>query len=217
MSALGSWQGKEDAVGSGEGATPRAGAASAAAPPALDLTTGHIPPQPEEEWKLYVPLGGSMCKLRGKNPHTIPPMPGLRGKAGFSSRSRKRLLQLVASLDRDTRPPLFLGLTYPGERWPHSPESWHDHIESFYKRLCRKYPMCNIAVLWRLEPQRRGGAPFPPARLWGALYPLSVGRGGVGGYHRWQRGELLAGGAGEVLARGDVVCLQVSRESGQGR
>lgn len=120
-----------------------------------------------------------MCKLKGKSSNPNPPKPGIRGKAGFSSRSRKRLLQLMASLDRDTRPPLFLGLTYPGDRWPANPVIWHEHIESFHKRLCRKYPMCNIAILWRLEPQHRGaphfhllvfGVPFIPYQWVGAAW-----------------------------------------------
>ena len=159
---------------------PRASAASAAdAGASFDSTTSHIPPLQSEGYKLYVPLGGSMCKLKGKNSSSKPPKPGIRGKAGFSPRSRKRLLQLVASLDQDTRPPLFLGLTYPGQSWPSSPVVWHGDLESFYKRLCRKYPMCNIAVLWRLEPQHRGaphfhllvfGVPYIPYQWVGAAW-----------------------------------------------
>ena len=184
-------------------------AAGAGASRPLDLTTVHIPPQPplsgdiepvldlsdylphtpdkfsktplepDKSYKLFVPLGGSMCKLKGKSSNPNPPKPGMRGKAGFSSRSRKRLLQLMASLDRDTRPPLFLGLTYPGDDWPSSAPLWHDHIEAFYKRLCRKYPMCNVSILWRLEPQHRGaphfhllvfGVPFIPYQWVGAAW-----------------------------------------------
>ena len=182
MSAEGEWA----AVDRCSGAAPtRDGAASAGATPGaaaaapFDSTTVHIPPLPSGGYKLFVPLGGSMCKLKGGNPGSIPPKPGLRGKASFSAKSRKRLLQLVASLDQDTRPPLFLGLTYPGQDWPSLPARWHDDLESFYKRLCRKYPMCNIAVLWRLEPQHRGaphfhllvfGVPYIPYRWVGAAW-----------------------------------------------
>jgi hypothetical protein len=88
--------------------------------------------------------------------------------ATFSLASRKRLLQLVASLDQDTTPPLFLTLTYP-QHWPSDPASWHDDLEAFFKRLCRKYPMCNIAVLWRKEPQARG-APHYHLLVFGVPY-----------------------------------------------
>jgi hypothetical protein len=129
----------------------------------FDLSTPHIPPLAselaKEGYKLFVALGGSLTKLKGMNKGAVPPGGGPRGLATFSPASRKRLLQLVASLDRDTRPPLFLTLTYPSE-WPGVPATWKLDLEAFYKRVCRKYPMCNVAVLWRLEPQKRGAPHF---------------------------------------------------------
>lgn len=195
-------------------APPQRGGTAAAAgvggAPSFDLTTGHIPPlpvvtgendlsdytphtpepflktplEPDKSYKLFVPLGGAMCKLKGKSSNANPPQPGLRGKAGFSARSWRRLLQLMASLDRDTRPPLFLGLTYPGDTWPSDPAIWHDHLEAFHKRLRRKYPMCNIAIFWRLEPQHRGaphfhllvfGVPFIPYAWVGSSWAAITG------------------------------------------
>jgi hypothetical protein len=132
------------------------------------LSTHHISPLPSDGYKLFVALGGSLTKLRGKNSSSVAPKPGARGVATFSPASRKRLLQLVASLDQDTTPPLFLTLTYP-QSWPTVPAAWHDDLEAFYKRLCRKYPMCNIAVLWRKEPQRRG-APHYHLLVFGVPY-----------------------------------------------
>jgi hypothetical protein len=136
----------------------RAAAGRDAALP-FGLSTPHISPSASElekdGYKLFVALGGSLTKLKGKNQSAVPPGGGVRGVATFSPASRKRLLQLVASLDQDTRPPLFITLTYP-EHWSSNPAHWHDDLEAFYKRLCRKYPMCNVAVLWRKEPQKRG-------------------------------------------------------------
>ncbi len=142
------------------------------APPEADgsfgLSTHHISPLTPTGYKLYVALGGSITKLKGKNLSSTPPKPGPRGLATFSKASRKRLLQLVASLDQDTRPPLFLTLTYP-QHWSSDPASWHDDLEAFYKRLCRKYGMCNISMLWRKEPQKRG-APHYHLLVFGVPY-----------------------------------------------
>lgn len=119
------------------------------------LSTNHISPSTPTGYVFYTALNGSISKLKGKNLSSTPPKPGIRGLATFSNASRKRLLQLVASLDQETTPPLFLTLTYP-QHWSSDPASWHDDLEAFYKRLCRKYSMCNIAMLWRKEPQKRG-------------------------------------------------------------
>jgi hypothetical protein len=125
----------------------------------FDSSTNHISPLASEDCKLFVALGGTLTKLKGKNSSSVSPNPGPRGLATFSKSSRKRLLQRVASLDQDTRPPLFLTLTYPSV-WPKVPATWKKHLAAFYKRVCRKYPMCNVAVLWRLEPQKRGAPHF---------------------------------------------------------
>ncbi len=149
----------------------RAAAGRDAALP-FGLSTPHISPLASElgkdGYKLFVALGGSLTKLKGKNAGAVSPGGGVRGLATFSPASRKRLLQLVASLDQDTRPPLFMTLTYP-EYWASNPASWHDDLESFYKRVCRKYSMCNIAVLWRKEPQERG-APHYHLLVFGVPY-----------------------------------------------
>ncbi len=155
--------------GLGGGAAPAAGGAAAA----LDLTTPHIPPwrsfseeiqgngERGEGLEIGVSLGGTLCKLKGKGvPGGVGG--GMRGKiSNFSSDSRRRLLQLLGSLDRtvmDT--PLFVGLTYPGVGWSDDPAIWHDHLEAFWKRLKRRYPAAPLAVIWRMEPQKRGAPHF---------------------------------------------------------
>jgi hypothetical protein len=148
-------EGSNQTQDGGSGDFERRASAGRDAAASFGLSTHHISPLAADDYKLFVALGGSLTKLRGKNPSSIPPKPGVRGLATFSLASRKRLLQLVASLDQDTRPPLFLTLTYP-QHWPSNPASWHDDLEAFVKRLRRKYPMCNIAVVWRKEPQARG-------------------------------------------------------------
>jgi hypothetical protein len=66
----------------------------------------------------------------------------------------------MASIDRTTRPPLFLGLTYPGEHWPDNPAVWHEHLETFWKRLGRFFPGLKLSMIWRLEAQKRGAPHF---------------------------------------------------------
>jgi hypothetical protein len=71
-----------------------------------------------------------------------------------------RLLQQLASIDRSRGLPLFVSLTYPGGTWPDDPAVWHDHLERFYKRLCRRFPAWPVALVWRMEPQKRGAPHF---------------------------------------------------------
>lgn len=151
--------------------------------PAIDLTTTHIPPEslvpdkivysnnPDEiiidnnddndDYGFYLPLDGGMVKLKGTALPGAPPPGGPRSKVTVMSRaSRKRLLQHMASVDRTTRPPLFIGLTYPGDCWPDDPAVWHQHLETFWKRICRLVPALKPSMFWRLEPQKRGAPHF---------------------------------------------------------
>lgn len=86
---------------------------------------------------------------------------GKRGKASFSRASRRRLLYLLASLNRAALPwlPLFLTLTYPAV-WSENPNDWKSHAEALYKRLVRQFPACKVSIIWRLEPQERGAPHF---------------------------------------------------------
>lgn len=89
-----------------------------------------------------------------------------RGKvAGFSRKSRKRLINTLAQVRRDSLP-LFVTLTYPAV-YSDDPKVWKRHLDNFIKRLARKFP--NVAGVWKLEPQKRG-APHFHVMVWGVDY-----------------------------------------------
>jgi hypothetical protein len=82
---------------------------------------------------------------------------GLRGSVvGFSRKSRKRLIEKMASIRFDGDM-LFLSLTYP-DVFPSSPETWLLHFEAFRRRLERMCP--RIAVIWRKELKERKSGQF---------------------------------------------------------
>jgi hypothetical protein len=64
-------------------------------------------------------------------------------------------MRKIASVDREAvdDTPIFVTLTYPGE-WPRDPKAWKKHLDTFGKRLLRRYP--NACAIWKLEPQKRG-------------------------------------------------------------
>ncbi len=130
----------------------------------LDSTTAHIPARGagacQRGYAMYASRGGSVAKLQGMGRGGPGGARGKRGAAMFSKDSRRRLLQLIGSIDKtDATPPLFVGLTYPGV-WSDDPISWHQDMENLYDRLCRKYPWANISIIWRMEPQQRGAPHF---------------------------------------------------------
>lgn len=83
----------------------------------------------------------------------------------FSHNSRKRLMQFCSSLNIEKIGlPDFVTVTYPSE-WPEESTEWKKHLQIFFKRLDREFPGC--ALIWRLEPQKRGAPHFHMA-VWGA-------------------------------------------------
>lgn len=128
----------------------------------LDLSTRHIWPCRNLgtfqgfSGALEIALGGSLTRLKcvglkGKRPDTAT-----RGKIhGFSSKSRLRLLDKFAAIDR-TRcrcKPLFVALTY------HFAEDIDlgnpkRHLWAFLKRMAREFGQ--FATVWRMEAQGRG-------------------------------------------------------------
>lgn len=109
--------------------------------------------EPEEE-KLILRLGGSLVQIKtGLNG---PASSGVRGLVtGFSSASRRRLLRLIASLERSNRP-VFITMTYP-DVFPPEQGKWKRDLDVFGKRLVRKFPLAG--ALWRIEfKERRTGA-----------------------------------------------------------
>ncbi len=152
-----------EGVAAGDLGGVRVGQAGRPGDISFDLTNAHIPPQRgsggQSGYAMYASQGGSVAKLQGVGGGGGGGR-GIRGAAMFSNDSRRRCLQVLGSVDkRGSAPPLFVGLTYPAV-WPDDPAVWNDHLDSFYKRLCRKYPWANIAVIWRKEPQERGAPHF---------------------------------------------------------
>ena len=83
----------------------------------------------------------------------------MRGKIKtFSRASRRRLLNLVNSINRERAPlPTLVTLTYPST-WPKSPRAWKEQLDNFHSRLVRRYG--KVPAVWRLEYQRRGAPHF---------------------------------------------------------
>lgn len=84
--------------------------------------------------------------------------PAKRGKVtSFSRKSRKRMLDIVASLRKTaTRKTVFITLTY-GQEWPH-PDEAKRHLDAFLKRVARKFP--KASGIWRMDAQERGAPHF---------------------------------------------------------
>ncbi len=122
----------------------------------LGLSNTHISPLVDREGGQCVELsvGGGLVRLRGMGAGRAGG--GKRGKVGgFSRAARRRLLEFLASLNREALAflPLFLTLTYPGE-FTLDPAVWKRDLDVFLKRVRRAYP--DAAVVWKLEPQKRG-------------------------------------------------------------
>lgn len=69
----------------------------------------------------------------------------------FSKASRRRVLQLVATLKR-TEISMFVTMTYP-DNFERNPKIVKTHLDKFFKRLLRKFP--EAIILWRMEPKIR--------------------------------------------------------------
>lgn len=78
---------------------------------------------------------------------------GLRGVIrGFSSASRKRMIEFMASA-RVRGHMLFATFTYPDEFPIGNPDAWNAHFEALRRRIERRYP--DYAIIWREELQDR--------------------------------------------------------------
>jgi hypothetical protein len=123
---------------------------------AIDQAADTIRPQP----LMSIAIGGSVAKLQG----ACIPRPAQkyapRGVIkGFSAASRKRLIELMASINRSAVRwmPLFVTLTYPAI-WPDDPKVWKEHLDTFLKRVERKY--VGLSAVWKLEFQQRAAPHF---------------------------------------------------------
>tara|TARA_Y100000589_G_C27189549_1_gene644197 strand:- start:2510 stop:3502 length:993 start_codon:yes stop_codon:yes gene_type:complete len=126
---------------------------------AFGLSTLHISPQhniPTSIYTLEIALGGSLVRVKGKKPFINKSRQYTRGViSGFSNASRRNMMRLLASIDKEALmfKPLFVTLTYPSS-WPDDPKQWKRHLDNWLKRLRRRYPDC--AAIWKLEAQQRG-------------------------------------------------------------
>jgi hypothetical protein len=142
-------------------------------PPEIDpACTGHISSQPLDD--LPGVEGENLTIYRGyvsirpaytdPSPLSKPPSPMTpRGTiTGFSSGSRRRMIQRIASLE--SLPELWLDLTFPDEAFPESSDYrsiatyTYDRLRTFAQSICRRYPECWL--YWRREwvPRRSGSA-----------------------------------------------------------
>jgi len=120
----------------------------------LGLSASHISPRP----RLEVAVTGRLVRLSAGVEVKGRRGGGRRGRVkGFSKGSRRRLMRLFASLNQRISPPIFITLTYPAE-WPEEPWVWKRHLDTFCKRVLRRWP--RAAIIWRLEFQRRGAPHF---------------------------------------------------------
>lgn len=122
----------------------------------LDSTNAHIP---RPSVLTYSPRGRffSLSTSGAGRPRSGG---GARGAIQtFSRQSRKRLLQLFATVDEDAVAGncLFVTLTYPAE-FTSSPVRWHADLQAFLARLSYRYP--RASAIWRLELQERGAPHF---------------------------------------------------------
>lgn len=100
--------------------------------------------------ELIVRSGGSLVRVKSGLSGAVGG--GERGEViGFSSASRRRLMRLIASLERPARP-VFVTLTYP-DVFPDELGKWKRDIDVFGKRLARKYG--EAGFIWRIEFKER--------------------------------------------------------------
>lgn len=135
---------------------------------------------------------------------------GIRGKAGFSPASRRRLKNTLNKVKRAYLP-IFVTLTYP-EAFP-DPETAKKHFINFCRRLEREFP--KVGLVWKREFQERGATHFH-LLVWGvslgdlrSFVPLNwykVAGDGDEKHLLWHLGK---------LGKGNKHCVQPVYSSGQ--
>ena len=130
----------------------------------LGLSNAHISRKPGRKPGPHMARvweNGRLLQVRSPEPQAG--RAGVRGGVeGFSPASRRRLLYLLASIDRSkVAVPIFVTLTYPGEEWERfggRKEEVKRHLDTFHHWLSYHYPAA--VVIWRLEFQKRGAPHF---------------------------------------------------------
>lgn len=175
------------------------------------LSSVHIRPQPV----VTMAEGGNFMRVKFPIGHQSVPVGGRRGSvAEFTPASRRRLLQLLNSLDRrevESGHVRFVTLTYPAS-FP-DPRTCKHHFELVVKRFQRAWGARSI--VWKVEPQRRG-APhlhllvfmgsqqtLPDELAWWAAEWHTLAGGGDPNHLAWHRGE---------LGHGNRPCVEVVRD-----
>ena len=132
-------------------------------------------------------VGGSLAELSaGASPGSIVGG-GVRGLiTEFSPASRRRLMRIVNSVNREEAGlPFFITITYHND-WPESREGRKKHLDALQKRMERAYGP--FAAIWRLEFQKRGA---PHYHLLAFLAPGQIVASPGEGRRRHRRAALL--------------------------
>lgn len=124
--------------------------------------------------EVTLAIGGSLARVVPAGPkpgsQSVEPSRVKGDIVGFSIHSRRRLMRLIASTERDNRP-LFVTLTYPDE-FDQDKAKWKRDVDVFGKRFSRAFP--GHGFIWRIEfKERRSGvnvgliAPHFHLLVWG--------------------------------------------------
>lgn len=99
-----------------------------------------------------VAVGGSLVVVKPERPVPGSVVGGARGLVrSFSSASRRRLMRMVASMERSNRP-LFVTLTYP-DKFSVDRARWKRDLDVFGKRFRRQFDRAGF--VWRIEFKER--------------------------------------------------------------
>lgn len=145
------------------------------------LSKGHIRP------RIIYYEGASLLKTtKGKNNEQVGG--GIRGSiAGFSKKSRRRLMYLIGQVRRDAELPNFVTLTYP-DNFPTVGQAKRD-LKVFLQRLNRRFP--DVGYIWKLEPQERG-APHYHLLVWGVATRILLAWVAINWYEIAGQGDINA-------------------------
>lgn len=102
---------------------------------------------------LYtVSVHADMVKIKARKPATAPKnLTKRQAVTGFSRKSRKRMIELLA--DEIRVPDLFVTLTFSDDTYSPCIDTYKACLEAFRRRLERAYE--GISVIWKMELEKR--------------------------------------------------------------